>query len=104
MGFGVLRLSYSDFWGITLEELVTMYQAVSKDEKDKFEADHQLTAWQTALLMNATGNFKKKIKLTDLIGEKEEKKKPDAEVTEINREEKNRKLSELKSKFSQESI
>ena len=83
---------------------MTIYQAVSKDEKDKFDVDHQLTAWQTALLMNATGNFKKKIKVTDLIGEKETEKPPTAEVEEVDREEKNRKLAELKSKFSNESI
>lgn len=83
---------------------MTIYQAVSKDEKDKFDVDHQLTAWQTALLMNATGNFKKKIKVTDLIGEKETEKQPSAEVVAMDREAKNKKLAELKSKFSTESI
>lgn len=83
---------------------MTIYQAVVKDEKDRFEADHHLTAWQTALLMNATGNYKKRIKVTDLLGNDEEEKKPSSEAVAMDREEKNRQLAELKSKFNQESI
>ena len=40
----------------------------------------QMLAWQTSLLMNSTGNFKKKIKPSDLYNsmkEVEEKKKPE---------------------------
>lgn len=35
-------------------------------EEEKFDKEMQKVAWQTALLMNATGNYKKSIKPTDL--------------------------------------
>lgn len=35
-------------------------------EQEAFDEKMQMMAWQTALLMNSTGNFKKKIKPTDL--------------------------------------
>lgn len=35
-------------------------------EQEAFDEKMQMVAWQTALLMNSTGNFKKKIKPTDL--------------------------------------
>lgn len=40
--------------------------AVQKAELDELDNDMQKLAWQTALLMNSTGNFKKKIKPSDL--------------------------------------
>ncbi|HBI7084841.1 TPA: hypothetical protein K8M77_000312 [Clostridium perfringens] len=35
-------------------------------EQEAIDSQMQMLAWQTALLMNSTGNFKKKIKPTDL--------------------------------------
>lgn len=37
-----------------------------RKEKEDFELNMEMLAWQTALLMNATGNFKRKIKPSDL--------------------------------------
>lgn len=74
-----------------------MLEAVNADEKDKFDADHRLLAWQTALLMNATGNYKKTIKVETLLGETAEDVK--GENNRVDRDEKNRKLEELKNKF-----
>lgn len=35
-------------------------------EEESFDKDMMLLSWQTALLMNSTGNYKKKIKPDDL--------------------------------------
>lgn len=43
-----------------------MIQAQIRKDEETFDMDMQKLAWQTALLMNATGNFKKKIKPSDL--------------------------------------
>lgn len=40
--------------------------ALNRAEQEAFDEKMQMVAWQTALLMNSTGNFKKKIKPTDL--------------------------------------
>lgn len=51
-----------------------------KAEEESFDLKMQMLSWQTALLMNSTGNFKKKIKPDDLyipladIVEKEKRK------------------------------
>ena len=36
-----------------------------KAEEESFDLKMQMLSWQTALLMNSTGNFKKKIKPDD---------------------------------------
>lgn len=74
-----------------------MLEAVNADESDKFEIQHRLLAWQTALLMNSTGNYKKQIKPEMLLGNDSEDKN---EGNRLDREEKNRKLAELQSKFN----
>ncbi|WP_255292482.1 hypothetical protein [Bacillus wiedmannii] len=57
-----------------------------------------MTAWQTALLMNATGNYKRAITPEKLLGlDKNGEKKQSTQ--EVNKEEKNTKLSNLKDKF-----
>ena len=49
-------------------------------EEEQIDIKMQMLAWQTALLMNSTGNYKKKVKPEDLYKsiaeiEKEEKQK-----------------------------
>lgn len=39
-----------------------MANAQFRSEEEAFDREYQRTAWQTALLMNATGNYKKQIK------------------------------------------
>lgn len=47
-----------------------------KVQKEDFETKMQMIAWSTALLMNSTGNYKKKIKPEDLYSvDAEEKSK-----------------------------
>ena len=74
-----------------------MYEAVTSDDGEQFDADHHLLAWQTALLMNATGNYKKQIKPDMLIGKPDDDK--GEEPNRLDRDEKNKKLDELKNKF-----
>jgi hypothetical protein len=74
-----------------------MVNAVQEEEQRQIDIQMEITAWQTALLMNATGNYKKTIRPEMLLG-----KKPDSATNsnnKLDREEKNRKLAELKGKF-----
>lgn len=48
-----------------------MITAVSRCEEESFNIKMQMLAWQTSLLMNSTGNYKKKIKPTDLFSPEE---------------------------------
>jgi hypothetical protein len=93
-------LKPDEFWNITLVELVEMLEAVRKDEEDSFDGDFTLYAWQTAHLMNASGNFKKKVTVDMLTG-----KKPDEVKGEnrVDRDEKNRTMTGLKDKFGKQS-
>ena len=74
-----------------------MAEAVKKDEADKIEVQQQIVAWQTALLMNATGNYKKQIKPSDLLGNS----KTESNGNRLDRDAKNKRLDELKKKFNQ---
>lgn len=59
-----------------------------------------MVAWQTALLMNATGNYKRAITPERLLGIDKNGEKKKGDTTQVNREEKNKKLSDLKAKFN----
>lgn len=43
-----------------------MIISFAKVEEEKIDIEMQMLAWQTALLMTSTGNYKKKIKPQDL--------------------------------------
>lgn len=43
-----------------------MVVAHMRKEKEIFDLNMEMLAWQTALLMNSTGNYKKKISPSDL--------------------------------------
>lgn len=45
-----------------------MVEARVEEEERQQEAEYWRTAWQTALLMNATGNFKTRITPEKLLG------------------------------------
>lgn len=70
------------------------------EESRKTEKEEFMLAWQTALLMNATGNYKRAITPEKLLGlDKNGEKKQGTQ--KVNKEEKNNKLSSLKEKFKQ---
>lgn len=47
-------------------DFMDMTTAIADYDEEQIDFAFTVRAWQTALLMNATGNFKKKIKSTDL--------------------------------------
>lgn len=79
-----------------------MLEAVDADEADKFELQQRLFAWQTAHLMNASGNMKNRITVEKLLGKSNDNKPEDA--NKVDRDEKNRKLQELKEKFNSRQV
>lgn len=61
-----------------------MILAQIKVEEENLDEQMQIIAWQTALLMNSTGNYKKKIKPQDLytpIGEIKENEEKQIELS-----------------------
>ena len=60
--------------------LIDMLKAFSKKEEQEFDLKMQVVAWQTAMLMNSTGNYKKKIKPEDLYTPISEMKEEAQEV------------------------
>lgn len=96
--FGTLKLKPDEFWKLSFSELVEMMRYHNEEEARRTEKEEFMTAWQTALLMNATGNYKRAITPEKLLGlDKNGEKKQSTQ--EVNKEEKNNKLSSLKDKF-----
>jgi hypothetical protein len=54
-------------------ELIELYNYTVEDQIRQHENEVDLIAWQTALLMNATGNYKKHITPEMLVGKEKEK-------------------------------
>lgn len=99
IGYGWLKLKPCELWFLSACELVDMYEAYVETLNEEFDQEMQRTSWFTALLMNATGNFKKRIQPEKLYVplEKRTAKKEDKEFSkkyvESQRE-------ELKKKFN----
>lgn len=80
-----------------------MVEAVYFDRHNQYDTDVDIVAWQTSLLMNATGNFKQKItpdmllKKNDESNEGEGESKPKS--SRLEKEEKDRLVGELLAKF-----
>ena len=55
-----------ELYRVDLTCLGEMVVAHMRKEKENFDLNMEMLAWQTALLMNSTGNYKKKISPTDL--------------------------------------
>lgn len=69
MGLKPWEVCELDIW--VIEDLL---QAQQYKEDDDFDKQMIQLSWQTALLMNSTGNYKKKIKPEDLYTPLEEQK------------------------------
>lgn len=90
------------FWGITLAEIVEITEAIYFDSQQRTDSDLEITAWQTSLLMNATGNFKKQITPEMLL--KKDKNKSDEggdqpKSNKLDKEEKDKLVKDLLAKF-----
>lgn len=75
-----------------------MMRYYNEEEARKTEKEEFMIAWQTALLMNATGNYKRAITPEKLLGLDKNGEKKEGTV-KVNKEEKNEKLSDLKARF-----
>jgi glutamyl-tRNA reductase len=100
-------LKPDEFWGLSLTELLDMIEAMVEEEQRQDDMKNQRVAWQTAHLMNATGNYKKKIKTTDLykpMVDVQEEETPKQNIVEKfeSKEQKEEYLENLMKKFGKE--
>ena len=56
----------NQLYTIDLEDLINMIEAYKLKQMREFDQEMINLAWQTSLLMNSTGRYKKFIKATDL--------------------------------------
>jgi hypothetical protein len=82
---------------LSARELVDMYEAYIEVFNEEYDIEMQRTAWFTALLMNASGNFKKRIKPEHLYTPLEKQKK---RTKEYQKEYVEKQREELKKKFN----
>lgn len=61
-----MRLKPDEFWSLTPFEIMDMIEAVVFEEQRQDDMLNQRVAWQTAHIMNSSGNYKKTIKPEDL--------------------------------------
>lgn len=85
-----------------------MVEAFAEEERRQDDVKNQRFAWQTAHLMNATGNYKKKIKPTDLytpVDEVEKSEIPKQNIVKkfTSKEAKAQYLERLQKKFNTDS-
>lgn len=62
IGYGVLKLKPSELWILSARELLDMYEASSEITSEDFDIEMQRTSWFTSLLMNVSGNLKRRVK------------------------------------------
>jgi hypothetical protein len=91
-------LKPDELWTLSARELVDMYEANVDVVNEEFDTEMQRTSWFTALLMNASGNFKKRIKPEKLYTPLEKQNKQSNKQFQKDYVEKQR--EELKKKFN----
>lgn len=77
-----------------------MLQAQIRKDDEDFDIKMQMLAWQTALLMNSTGNYKKRIRPDDLYTTLAEVNEKETLVTKDSSEVKKALQEELLSTFT----
>lgn len=55
-----MQLTPSEFWDMGLVDFLDIANAIHEEDEHYWDRVYQVTAWQSALLMNATGNYGKK--------------------------------------------
>lgn len=108
MGYGLLGLLPDQLFALTLPEFLDMANAKMYYRSLDGDTEMQRTAWQTSLLMSATGNYGKKgvdpKKLYkpqfDEMGQPIKQKEEHGAFTPIDKEIKDNKLNELIAKFN----
>lgn len=93
----MLKLKPSELWFLSAREFVDMYEAHVDVVNEELDVEMQRTAWFSSLLMNASGNLKKRIK-PDKLYTPLDKQKPKSADEQKEYVEKQR--EELKEKFN----
>lgn len=75
-----------ELYELDLFILGEMIEAHAEVENEEFETKMQMIAWQTALLMNSSGNYKKKIKPQDLYSNKNKNEETNNKGSETKQE------------------
>lgn len=65
-GYAVMKLLPNQFKSVEIDDFVEMYIAYKNLENKEFDENMTKLAWQTSLIMNSSGRYKKGLKPTDL--------------------------------------
>lgn len=107
-GYGLLGLKPDELFSLTLPEYSDMVNAKLSYEVVEEDRTYERTAWQTSLLMSATGNYGKKgidpkklyTRQYDEMGNPLNTNESQGAFTPIDKTEKDKKLNELMKKFN----
>lgn len=103
--YGKLGLKPSELYVLDLVILCDMILAYMRVEEEIFDKEMIQLSWQTAILMNSTGNYKKKIKPEDLyVPLDEQKKKIKTKAEGLNQEKRQKLQKELLSAFADSNV
>jgi hypothetical protein len=100
-GYGFYKMNADELYDMDCMTLSEMFLAVINMDNKKLDDQMQVTAWQTALLMNATGNYKLPVKSENLyVPLRDRDKAKDGEaLKETISQERTRKQEELMKTF-----
>lgn len=65
-GYAVMKLLPDQFKSLEINDFVEMYVAYKNLENKEFDEKMTQLAWQTSLIMNSSGRYKKGLKPSDL--------------------------------------
>lgn len=107
-GYGLLGLKPDELFSLTLPEYLDMVNAKLTMKYVEEDKTYERTAWQTSLLMSATGNYGKKgidpkklyKRQYDEMGNPLNTNESQGAFTPVDKEEKDNKLNELIRKFN----
>ncbi|MFR7272443.1 hypothetical protein ACLVL5_06065 [Streptococcus pneumoniae] len=106
MGYGLLGLTPDTLFSLSLKEYTDMVNAKLYYQAYEDDLEMQRLAWQSSLLMSATGNYGKKgIDMKKLYRPRFDEDgnfKPEGSFKSIDKDEKESKLNELIAKFNKE--
>lgn len=94
-GYAFYKMSHDELYEMDVQILGEMFRAVISMDDRKLDLDMQKLSWQTAILMNATGNYKSPVEPEDLytpIANRKEEKLETVKNIEVQRKEKQEEL------------
>ena len=77
-----MKLKPDELWGMSVKDFYDMFEAHAEQIRLTDDIEKQRVSWQTAHIMNSSGNYKKGIKPTDLYQPlaEQESKQPNTDV------------------------